>query len=464
MFEHLNGLDTGMLAGETPEWHMHAGALLVLDPFPGHERETAVNIEAVLRSRRDLLGPFRHQLLPSLFGLGRSAWVDRPDADLGARLRRIEVPSPGGPREVAAVAADLFSVPLERKDLLWEIWILEGLEDGRAALLIKVHHALMDGLRATRLLEVLFDLEPDAPLERPGADVDHTATEPPLWNRVADSAAFLALTPLRVARLGVDIAIGGVRLARLLHSTVGQTVALPFSAPRTSLNRRLTARRSFAFASVDLAEMKAVKQAFGVTMNDVALTICAESLREYLIKRDELPEQSLVAQIPVGVHPDQAGSGGNLVAATGCRLHTEIADPVARLSAIHTSMQSAKALQSALGDDLVVNALGVLPGSAISGGISLYRGLGLDRFHPPIFNAIVSNVPGPPIPLFTHGARLRSCYTFGPLLAGCGLNITLLSHEDRVDFGITTCPDLVDDPWQIADGVPDALHALAKRM
>ena len=123
-------------------------------------------------------------------------------------------------------------------------------------------------------------------------------------------------------------------------------------------------------------------------------------------------------------------------------------------------MQSAKAVQSALGDDLVVNALGVFPPVALTAGVGLYRGLGLDRVHSPIFNAIISNVPGPPIPLYTCGARLASIYTLGPLLMGCGVNITLMSHEDRVDFGIATCPDVVEDSWEIAATLSDALTAL----
>jgi acyltransferase, WS/DGAT/MGAT len=464
MLERLNGLDEGMLAGETPEWHMHAGALLVLEPLPGHEGETARNIDAVLRARRNQLGPFRHQLLPTPLGLSPSSWVDLPDADLASRIRRVDVPKPGGAREVAAVAAELFSVPLDRKELLWEIWVLEGLQGGHAALLVKVHHALMDGLRATRLFEVLFDLVPEAPLERPDAEADPTATAPTRWTRITSTAEYLALTPIRVVRFGGELALAGARVAQVLASPAGRDATLPFRAPRTSLNRRLTPNRSFAFASANLDDMKTVKRAFNVTMNDVALAMTAHALREYLLDRDELPTRPLVAQIPVGVSKSLTGTGGNAVAATGCSLQTHIVDPVERLTAIHASMQSAKALQSAMGDDMVVDALSVIPGAALSAGLALYRGLGLDRLHPPIFNAIVSNVPGPPIALYTHGARLIAGYTFGPLLAGCALNVTMMSYRDQVDFGIATCPDVVDDPWLIAEAIPEGLDALLKRV
>ena len=167
MVERLNGLDTGMLAGETPEWHMHAGALALLEPMDGHDLDVAGGIRAVLNARRGLLGPFRYRLLeaplgPRALGLGRSA-----DLDLGTQVRRVGVPAPGGMREVAALVGDLFSSPLSRGGPLWEIWVLEGLESGHVGILMKVHHALMDGIRGERLLEVLFDLEPDAPLARP---------------------------------------------------------------------------------------------------------------------------------------------------------------------------------------------------------------------------------------------------------------------------------------------------------
>ena len=322
----------------------------------------------------------------------------------------------------------------------------------------------MDGLRATRLFEVLFDLDPDAPLERPNAEDDPTATAPKPWARFTSAAEYLALTPIRVVRFAGELGLASTRVARVLASPAGHHATLPFRAPRTSLNRRLTPKRSFAFSSADLADMKTVKRAFKVTMNDVALAMTAHALREYLLDRDELPERSLVAQIPVGVARRLAGTGGNAVAATGCNLQTHIPDPVERLTAIHASMQSAKALQSALGDDMVVDALSVIPGAALSAGLSLYRGLGLDRLHPPIFNAIVSNVPGPPVALYTHGARLVAGYTFGPLLAGCALNVTLMSYQDQIDFGVATCPDVVDDPWGIAEAIPEGLDALLKRV
>jgi diacylglycerol O-acyltransferase len=462
MVERLNGLDTGMLAGETPEWHMHAGALALLEPMEGQDRDIAGGIRAVLNARRALLGPFRHRLLEAPLGLGRSVWVDPADPELGAQVRRVGVPAPGGMREVAALAGDLFSSPLSRGGPLWEIWVMEGLQSGHVALLMKVHHALMDGIRGERLLEVLFDVEPDAPLARPGDTPVTPDRDPSRLRMLVESGVFLAGTPLRALSLGAELVAAAARVTRVLASQQGRAAALPFRAPRTLLNQPLTSRRSFAFASVSLEDMRTVKHAFGVTMNDVALALSADVLRRYLVERDGLPDRALLAQIPVGVHRDGEGVGGNFVAATGASLRTDIADPLERLAAIHTSTQSAKAMQAALGDDIVIDALAVLPPAAISAGLGLYRGFGLAATHPPIFNAIISNVAGPPITLYSCGARLTTIYALGPLLAGCGINITLVSYQDRIEFGIAVCPDVIEDPWELAGGIPDALAVLRK--
>jgi WS/DGAT/MGAT family acyltransferase len=293
----------------------------------------------------------------------------------------------------------------------------------------------------------------------PAAPVDGGQS---LLSSVLDVGVFWAGLPWRALRLGGTLVPAVGRLARVLRSPQGRQAPLPFRAPRTMLNQPLTPRRAVSFATVPLDDMLAVKRAFGVTMNDVALGLVAEALRRYLTARGNLPDRPLIAQIPVGVHRDGGESGGNFVAATGASLHTEIEDPVERLAAIHASMQGGKAIQASLGDDLVVDALGVLPPAALTAGLGLYRGLGLDAVHPPIFNAIVSNVTGPPVPLYTCGTRLLGIYTLGPLLAGCGVNVTLMSHQDRMDFGITVCPDVVDAPWELADVIGDALAELRK--
>jgi WS/DGAT/MGAT family acyltransferase len=456
--ERLNGLDAGLVYAETTAWHMHAGALFVLEPPAGDPARILVDL---LRARMHALGPLHRRLVEPPLHLGMPMWVDTPDVDVAAHVQRVGVPAPGGPREVADLVGHLFSTKLDRDRPAWEFWVLEGPAGGQVAFLLKIHHSLVDGVRGARFYEVLFDLTPDAPLGRPGDPGAHDEAMPSTVRMVADATRYALAAPQRLARVvgGLAVALNGLR--RIVLSPGRDTMTWPFRAPRTSLNRPLTARREVAFSSVPLADVREVKEAFGVTINDVALAMCAGALRRYLEDRRELPSRPLVAQIPVGVHRDTADEG-NFVAPTGARLHTEIADPAERLRAIHASTRSAKDVQIALGDDLVISALELVPPPLLTAGIGLYQSLGLAEHHPPIFNLIVSNVAGPPVPLYFGGGRLVASYLLGPLLLGSGLNVTLASYLDHLDFGIVTCPEVVEDPWTIADALPEALDELRK--
>lgn len=455
--ERLNALDAGFLYAETPAWHMHAGAVFVLE-HPG--ADPAPMLIDLLRARMSLLTPLHRRLVETPLHLGMPSWIDNPEVDVEAHVHRVGVPAPGGGRELAALAGHLFSTKLDRDRPPWEFWVIEGLENERVALLLKIHHALLDGVRAARFYEVVFDLDRDAPLHRPTAPpVPHDAP-PSAVHMLADATRFAIGTVGRAARFAENVSAAIAHLAGIVASPERHTMTWPFVAPRTPFNRQLTARRSIAFASVSFADVRTVKTAFGVTVNDVALAICAGALRHYLQERGRLPEHSLVAQIPVGVHRADPAAAGNFVAPTGAKLHTEIDDPAERLRAIAASTRSAKDVQAALGDDFVIRALEIVPPPVLTAGVHLYQSLGLAALHPPIFNLIASNVVGPPIPLYCGGGQLVASYLLGPLLLGCGLNITFVSYLDRVDFGLVTCPDIVDDPWAIADALPQALEEL----
>jgi WS/DGAT/MGAT family acyltransferase len=256
-------------------------------------------------------------------------------------------------------------------------------------------------------------------------------------------------------------------MLRLRASPDWPAVTLPFQAPRTSLNRTITPHRGFAYCSVPLSGVKTIKNAFSVTVNDVVLGICTGALRRYLADRGELPGKPLIAQIPVAVHVDHGGdtSGGawgNATAVMGAALPTQLADPVERLRVIHASTHSAKVMQHALGDDLILDLADVAPPGLLAAGVRAYSRLHLAEHHPPIFNLIVSNVQGPPLPLYIAGARLVDSYPIGPLLDGGGLNITVLSYLDHVDFGFVVCPEIVEDPWQFVDATSAAFAELEK--
>ncbi len=463
----LSGADANLIYGETPSWHLHAGTLVVLDPSTAPDGFDVQRLRALVETRSGLLGPFLRRLVEVPFGLDRPVWVDDPHLDLDRQIRRVGVPSPGGRRELGDLVGDLFAFKLERDRPLWEVWFIEGLQDDRVALLVKVHHALADGARAARLYEVLFDLEPDAPFRRPGAPEAKGERIPSEWELALRSLPRLAATPLRAALTARHLGGSALRMLRYRGSPAWPAATFPFQAPRTSLNRTITAHRGFAFCSLPLPGVKTIKNAFSLTVNDVVLGICAGALRRYLDDRGELPDGPLIAQVPVAVHVEDTsdtsgGAWGNAITVMGAALPTQLADPAERLQAIHESTHSAKAMQQALGDDLILDLADIAPPGVLAAGVRAYSRLRLSEHHPPIFNLIVSNVPGPPLPLYIAGARLEANYPIGPLFDGGGLNITVLSYLDHIDFGFVVCPEIVEDPWELADAATEAFAELER--
>jgi len=458
----LNGMDASFVYGETASWHMHGGTLFILDPSTAADRFDVDRLRALVEARAGLLGPFMARLVEVPLGLDRPAWVNDSHVDLERQIRRIAVPNPGSPRELATLVGDLFAFKLERGRPLWEIWYIEGLEAGRIGLLLKVHHSLADGVHATRLYEVLFDLHPDAALDRPDAPDIALERTPSEWEMALRALPRLVTTPLRAARTAGYLGRSALRMARFRVSRDWPAATFPFQAPRTSLNQPITAHRDFAFCSLPLADIKAIKNAFSLTVNDVVLGICTGALRHYLTDRGELPSKPLVAQIPVAVHADDNDPWGNAVAVMGATLPILTDDPAERLRVIHTSTNSNKALQRALGDDLILDLADVAPPGLLAAGVRAYSRLHITERHPPVFNLIISNVAGPPVSLYLAGARLEANYVLGPMLDGGGLNITVLSYRDHVDFGFVVCPEIVRDPWLLADAASEALAELEK--
>jgi WS/DGAT/MGAT family acyltransferase len=465
--QRLSGADASFVYGETPGSHLHLGTLAVLDPSTAPDGFNVERLRSLIEARAGLLGPFLRRLVEVPFGLDRPAWVDDSRLDLERRIRPVGVPAPGGPRELGALVGDLLAYKVEPDRPLWEVWFIEGLEDGRVALLTKMHHCLADGVRGARIYEVLYDLEPEAPTDRPDTPELEGERVPHGWEMVLRALPRLAGTPLRAARTSCHLSRSALRMVGLRASPEWPGVIFPFQAPHTSLNRSITRHRGFAYCSIPLSGVKAIKNACSVTVNDVVLAICAGALRCYLTDRDDLPSKPLIAQIPVAVHVGDRGdtSGGlwgNATTVMGAALPTQLEDPIERLRVIHASTESAKAMQRALGDDLILDLADVAPPGLLAAGVRAYSRLGLADHHPPIFNLILSNVAGPPLPLYIGGARLEASYPIGPLIDGGGLNITAMSYLDHIDFGYVVCPEIVEDPWRLADATSAAFIELEK--
>jgi len=460
--EQLAGLDAMFLYGETPSMHLHVCGLVVLDTSTmpgGYNFET---IRQMLIHRMPKIPAARNLLTHVPFGIGRPFWFDDPHLDIDRHLHRVALPPPGDDRTLATLVGDIASWPLHRDRPLWEMWVIEGLGDDRIALAVKMHHSTIDGVSGANVMGQLFDLEPTAALA-PDDSVQHEPNHAPgaatlfahaLTRRLAQPWELATLLPTTAIR----VASTAWRLAR--GSSSGASAAAPFSAPRTSFNGSISPRRSVAFVDIPLADVKLVKSALGVTVNDVLTTVIGGALRRYLDDRGELPDHPLLAATPISVHDQVSRQGSTKVSVMFSKLATDTKDPIERLRVIAEANVQAKEIHRLVGADTLLRWAEHFPFHAIGMGARLYSSLHLSEHHPVVHNLILSNVPGPPIPLYLAGARLAGLYPFGPIMDGAGLNITVLSQEDRVGIGLISCPELMPRIWDLADAVPDALAEL----
>jgi diacylglycerol O-acyltransferase len=455
--ERMTGLDAGFLYMETPSQHMHTLKVAVLDPSTAPGGYSFERVGEVLGERLHRLPPFRRRAVPVPFGLHHPVWIEDGRFDMSAHVKRVVLPEPGDHAQLDAAVADVASTPLARDRPLWELVVVDGLSDGRVAFIAKVHHALADGVRSAALLAAAMDTTPD------------TVAEPaPRWMPEAvPSTSRLILDALR-DRLGQLKAL----MPLLLRTFRGMTAArrhrrgsevsapLPFAAPGVSFNAALTPRRSYATVSVKLDDVRKVKSAFDVSVNDVVLAMCAGALRRYLDDRGELPPVPLVTGVPVSTRTPDQSEHGNRVSNIFTALPTHLADPVARLRAAHDVMQAAKAQHEALGSDVLAEWSEMTPPPPFAAFIRTYSRLDLANRHRPPINLVVSNVPGPSQPLYAAGAELLEIASAGPVLEGIGVNITFWSYAGQMTASVLGCRDTVPEPSRIANYLGDELHQL----
>jgi WS/DGAT/MGAT family acyltransferase len=458
--ERLAGIDASFLYMETPTAHMHTIKVAILRPVPGVDYSIE-RVKADLRVRMHLLPPFRRRLVEVPLGFHHPVWIEDPAFDLAYHVRRAAVPSPGGAREMDGIIGLIASTPLDRRRPLWELWILEGLADGRVAGVAKIHHAVADGVAVAGLLANvmapgLADLS-DVP---PG--VEWTPELIPSSGRLLRDA--LGDHVRQAARLPALLWRTGRNLAAVARRRRTTPVAPPLpirDAPRTSLNGSLTARRAFVSTAVALDDVRTVRDAFGVTLNDVFLAAVAGALRVYLAARCERPALPLVAEVPVA--PDAGGGrrlSGNRLSNIFTSLCTDVEDPVERLYRICDMMKAAKEFHEVLGPDLFASWIEYAPPRPTGWWMRLYAAMHLVNRHRPPINVIVSCVPGPRAMLAWSGGTLEAIYSVGPIIEGTALNFTAWSYVDRLCIGTLACPDLVPDLERIVRGLHDALAEL----
>lgn len=447
--ERLSAFDASLLYSESSSVPLHVCSIAELDTSTIPGGYSFDRARDHLASRLRALPELRAKLANSQLNLDHPVWVEDDDLDLTYHLRRTAIPSPGGRNELVEVCGRIASTPLDRSKPLWEMWLIENLggtepaEGGPVALMIKVHHAAVDGVAAANLIGKLCDTEPDAP---PPDPVEGPGRAKP-FEITVDGFVRAFTRPMQLAR-AVPATMSTIA-STLSRARSGKTMAAPFKAPATVFNAEITADRVIALAQLELDDVKRVKDAFGVKVNDVVMALCAGALREYLRNRGELPDKPLVAVVPSSVHDKSDRPGRNQLSGFFCNLQTHIEDPVERLHVIAESGSRAKEHSSAIAPTLLADVTQALPPPLFGVALEVMSHTPLKRT--PIHNVVISNVAGPTAKLYAMGAEVKSLYPLGPIFHGSGLNITVLSLGGKLNVGIVSCRKLVNDLWDLAD-------------
>ncbi len=473
--QQLSGVDAGFLSLETPTTPMLIGGVSLLDPETPQGRLEVETLRQLIRRRLHRAVAFRRKLASVPLDLTRPYWVelDPEEIDLDAHIEHTELPEPGGWHELSELMAWELGQPLDRDRPLWKMIYVEGLRsipgipEGSVALIGKVHHAAIDGVSGAEILAALFD---GLGGDEPGPEEPETSVaprppreEPSVVDLLRRAGKDLAGAPLAApGKIGRSLlGMAGGAWSRWGKTDKAAAPPLPFSAPRTPLNRSVTGERSWAPAFFSLDRLKAVKNAEGATVNDVVLALCATALRGWLFDSSKLPKDPLVAMVPVSVRAkEEKRDAGNRVSAMLVSLATDEADPLTRLRRIRDAAQASKTAHQAVGAQTLVQSADLLP-FALSGlGVRLYSRMQLAERHRPAFNVVITNVPGPPRPLTVGGAPLLAHIGAAPLFDGLGLILPVFSYAGTLSIGVTADRSILPDTHSFAQRLEEALDEL----
>lgn len=444
--ELMSPTDSMFLIAETREHPFHVGGLALYEPPAGADREFVRELHEDMVAHTEFEPVFRKHPATILGGIANVGWTYDDDVDLDYHLRRSALPTPGRVRDLLELTSRLHGGLLDRHRPLWEAHLIEGLADGRFAVYTKMHHSLIDGVSALKLLMRTLSEDPaDTEVRVPWAV--------PRKKRPRESAS-LRQTASDALGSVAGLAPSTVKLAR--SALLEQQLTLPFAAPKTMFNVKIGGARRVAAQSWPLERFQRISRAAGFTVNDVVLAVCAGALRAYLLEQDALPDRSLIAMVPVSLRAEhEADAGGNMVGTVLCNLGTDLEDPADRLTAVGESMRGNKEVFSELPrvQALALSAMMIAP-------LGLNAFPGFVKATSPPFNLVISNVPGPRNPLYWKGARLDGNYPLSIALDGQAMNITLATNADNLDFGLVGCRRSVPHLQRMLSHLEDSLKAL----
>jgi len=462
--EMLSALDATFIYLESEHSPMAIGAVYVIDAKDTPDNFSYRSWCALVETRLKLSKVFRERLVEVPWDLSFPYWIRDPDFDLQNHLPKVSLPAPAGMTELMQMAADTWGQVLDRERPLWEITFVEGLDNipgiakGSFALITKVHHAAVDGKASSEMMSALLDMTADI-REPEGEDTWEPEVLPSNLDVVARSWSKAGQKALDLAGFVGKVAVGAAKLQGDKRLKKLEPPPRLLSAPPTIFNQSLSTARTFWGKNFDFERIRAIRKAVpGVTINDVVLAICAGGLRDYLSQKDALPVKPLVAMAPISVRDERGGEGtGNQVSAMLVSLATDIENAADRLIHICASTQRSKLHASALPANRITE---FLPSETLAAAARVYTRTRLGGYHRPFFNVTITNVPGPPVPLYVAGARIHSAFGMAPVMDGLGLILVVLSYHGRISIGISSCEEIVPDPDNMAECIGRSLDEL----
>jgi WS/DGAT/MGAT family acyltransferase len=453
--DRLSGLDSSFLHLERDATHMHVAGCMVFDgQAPAYE-----DLVAEILGRLHLIPRYRQRLAFVPFQQGRPVWVDDPHFNIHFHVRHTALPRPGGEEELKRLAGRVFSQALDRSRPLWELWLVEGLDDDRFALLSKAHHALVDGVSGVDIATVLFDTSPEPMPVAPAESEWVPRPLPTDAQLIADALLERATVPTEIVR-GIRAALRGPRqVAEKLGTALVGVGAMAWAgvraAPPSPFNVRVGPHRRFTWVHSDLGEFKAVKNALGGTVNDVVLAVVAGALGRFMrLHGHTTDDLELKAMVPVSVRADvERGALGNRVAAMWAPLPVGMTDPVQRLLRIRRAMDGIKDSGQAVGAQVITRLSGFAPPTIMAQAARL-------QARQRLFNVVVTNIPGPQLPLYVLGRELDAMYPMVPLAENTALGIAILSYNGQLNFGLTADYDALSDAETLADELRSTIEEL----
>jgi len=446
--KRLSGWDAVLLYSETPTVHMHTLKLAVIDISELKGRQFGIDeFRQVILGRLHKLDPFRYELVDIPLKLHHPMWRENCEVDLDYHVRPYRVDSPGGRRELDKAVGEIASTPLDRSRPLWEMYLIEGLANGRIAVLGKIHHALADGVASANLLARGMDLQA-------GPDRDSYATDPaPSKSELVRSAFADHMRHIGRFPGVMRYTAQGMRRVRNSSRKLSPELTRPFTPPPSFMNHRVDAQRKFATAALALADVKQTAKHLGVTINDMVLAISAGALRQLSLKYDGHADQPLLASVPVSFDFSPDRISGNRFSGVMMVVPIELDDPLARVQAVHDAAVDAKEAHHLLGPELISRWSAYFPPAPAEW---LFRWLASKDGQNKVLNIPISNVPGPREHGRVGGALVTEIYSVGPLTTGSGLNITVWSYVDQLNVSVLSDGATLLDPHELTDAMIEA--------